>query len=138
MDSYLAGNKMFKLRKVRLTSSGLIINRIWKNASIPYSTIQWVSQAALLSPTLIRVSYRNPTSGKLKRIMFIPSFNEQMFTSRSIKKGEMANFLREQVVAYSGSYNKKNEPSKWNLFIILLLPILFIMICFKLLNLFYL
>jgi hypothetical protein len=104
---------MIRLRTVEATRDNLIIKKLSGQEIIDYSDIEYVSQIAMLRPTLISLKYLNRKTGESHKILIMPDAGALMFPFNFLEEVDMTRFIRQQVVRANPDYNRESEPSKW-------------------------
>jgi hypothetical protein len=112
---------MIRLRNVEATSTKLVVKKLTGQEAIEYNDIEYVSQIAMISPTLISIKYKNRRTGESRKILVIPSTSSQMFKFNFLDELEMTKFIRTQVVKANPNYNTGAEPSRWLTFGLIML-----------------
>jgi hypothetical protein len=110
---------MIRLKKIEANEDCIIINSIRGQKTVEYSDIVWITQYALINPTLISIKYYDHDIGDYKKILVLPSISSQMFRFNFLRELEMTGYIRERIMAEKSDYSVENEPSRW-------LPILYI------------
>lgn len=94
---------MVQIRRVQADDSGLtIFSLTGDNTTVKYEDVQYVSEVALLRPRRFFLKYRNPQTGRLKKILVI-----------SYARSEMMRYIREQIAKHNPGYSGTQEPSRW-------------------------
>ncbi len=102
-----------RLRNIEATRENLVINSFGKRKTVNYADVEWVSQPAMINPTLISLKYHDRETEESKRILVLPSMQSQMFSFALIQECDLTLFLRENISVAHPSYSKDNEPSRW-------------------------
>lgn len=102
-----------RLRNVEATRENLVIKSFGKRKTVKYADVEWVSQPAMINPTVISLKYYDRETEESKRILVLPSTQSQMFAFSLIQESDLTLFLRENISVAHPSYSKDNEPSRW-------------------------
>jgi hypothetical protein len=104
---------MIRLRSIEASKENLVINKLNGQETIDYKDIEYVSQIAMVRPTLISLKYNDRKTGESHKILIMPSTSSQIFKFNFFEELEMTKFIREQMVKANSNYNTDSEPSKW-------------------------
>ena len=132
---------IFKLRDIKVTENGILMKSLNNEEILEYKDIIWINQNIFGSNWyIVSIKYRDNISGKTKVIFALP----EMYTDREgwsifnpIRELNMVKYIREQIYKINPSYQIKNEPSRWSLFLIMIISLIpFILASFYLISIF--
>ncbi|WP_151999971.1 MULTISPECIES: hypothetical protein [unclassified Imperialibacter] len=83
--------------------------------TIPYESILYIYQIALISPTMIGIKYIDEETGERKKFYTLASWSSQLatFNFYGLKDVELVEFVRRKIKSVNPGYDESNEPTKW-------------------------
>lgn len=109
---------MFRLRSIEATKDNLVIKGLNTQTIIDYKDIEYISQIAMIRPTLISLKYNDRGTGESHKMLIMPGTNSQ---ANFLEEVAMTKFIREQIAKVNPNYNTEAEPSKWLPLVLVLL-----------------
>ncbi|HKJ42141.1 MAG TPA: hypothetical protein VKA27_08600 [Sunxiuqinia sp.] len=105
---------VIRLRRVEAGFEKLVIKTMHGPKTVDYKDVEWVSQPAMINPTLISLKYFDRESGTSKKILIMPPTRSQLFRVNLVMgELEMTAYIRQRIMAAKPRYSKELEPSRW-------------------------
>lgn len=117
-----------RIKYIKVTENNILIKTINREKVLDYKYIEWISQSIIGGWYIISIKYENPETGKSKVIYILPEvYNNReggFLILNPFRELNITKFIREQIIKVNPVYRKENEPSRWYLFIQVLLSII--------------
>lgn len=119
-----------RLRKVNARSDKIITETLNYTEEIEYEQINYISQTALSTPTLININYQEQETGQNKTFWVLGSMSDMAFRIDPLRleELELTKYIRGKIKDSKPNYDEANEPSRYLIPLILIVVVLVIFI----------
>jgi hypothetical protein len=114
-----------KLRYIEVRENDILIKSFGAEKVLNYKDIVWINQNIFGSNWyILSIKYKDIETNKLRIIFILPeqyTRREEWKVINIFQELNITKYIREQIIKVNPSYNLSNEPSRWYLFLWMLL-----------------